>query len=291
MRKRPKGERVFAVFNVVFLTLFAFTTLYPFIFTLSKSLSTQAAIIKDVYYLYPKEVTFAAYQRVLSGKQLYVTYANTIFRTVVGTVLTLIVTAMYAYPLSRKTMPHKNFFMKYTIITMLFSGGTIPIYIVINKLHLLNNRAVYILPMLVTAYNVIIMKSFFQSIPDGVVESAKVDGASEFTILFKIILPLSKAVLATVGLWVAVAHWNSWFDSMLYIDDKSKQVVQLYLQQIVQKGLTNDLGDGMSNDINVQTADTIKSATILVTVLPILCVYPFIQKYFISGVMLGSVKG
>ncbi len=291
MRKRPKGERVFAVFNVVFLTLFAFTTLYPFIFTLSKSLSTQAAIIKDVYYLYPKEVTFAAYQRVLSGKQLYVTYANTIFRTVVGTVLTLIVTAMYAYPLSRKTMPHKNFFMKYTIITMLFSGGTIPIYIVINKLHLLNNRAVYILPMLVTAYNVIIMKSFFQSIPDGVVESAKVDGASEFTILFKIILPLSKAVLATVGLWVAVAHWNSWFDSMLYIDDKSKQVVQLYLQQIVQKGLTNDLGDGMSNDINVQTADTIKSATIMVTVLPILCVYPFIQKYFISGVMLGSVKG
>ena len=241
--------------------------------------------------MYPKEVTFAAYQRVLSGKQLYVTYANTIFRTVVGTVLTLIVTAMYAYPLSRKTMPHKNFFMKYTIITMLFSGGTIPIYIVINKLHLLNNRAVYILPMLVTAYNVIIMKSFFQSIPDGVVESAKVDGASEFTILFKIILPLSKAVLATVGLWVAVAHWNSWFDSMLYIDDKSKQVVQLYLQQIVQKGLTNDLGDGMSNDINVQTADTIKSATIMVTVLPILCVYPFIQKYFISGVMLGSVKG
>lgn len=291
MRKRSKGENIFAVFNVIFLTLFAFTTLYPFIFTLSKSLSTQAAIIKDVYYLYPKEVTFAAYQRVLSGKQLYVTYANTIFRTVVGTVLTLIVTAMYAYPLSRKTMPHKNFFMKYTIITMLFSGGTIPIYIVINKLHLLNNRAVYILPMLVTAYNVIIMKSFFQSIPDGVVESAKVDGASEFTILFKIILPLSKAVLATVGLWVAVAHWNSWFDSMLYIDDKSKQVVQLYLQQIVQKGLTNDLGDGMSNDINVQTADTIKSATIMVTVLPILCVYPFIQKYFISGVMLGSVKG
>lgn len=291
MRKRSKGENIFAVLNVIFLTLFAFTTLYPFIFTLSKSLSTQAAIIQDVYYLYPKEVTFAAYQRVLSGKQLYVTYANTIFRTVVGTVLTLIVTAMYAYPLSRKTMPHKNFFMKYTIITMLFSGGTIPIYIVINKLHLLNNRAVYILPMLVTAYNVIIMKSFFQSIPDGVVESAKVDGASEFTILFKIILPLSKAVLATVGLWVAVAHWNSWFDSMLYIDDKSKQVVQLYLQQIVQKGLTNDLGDGMSNDINVQTADTIKSATIMVTVLPILCVYPFIQKYFISGVMLGSVKG
>lgn len=291
MRKRSKGENIFAVFNVIFLTLFAFTTLYPFIFTLSKSLSTQAAIIQDVYYLYPKEVTFAAYQRVFSGKQLYVTYANTIFRTVVGTALTLIVTAMYAYPLSRKTMPHKNFFMKYTIITMLFSGGTIPIYVVINKLHLLNNRAVYILPMLVTAYNVIIMKSFFQSIPDGVVESAKVDGASEFTILFEIILPLSKAVLATVGLWVAVAHWNSWFDSMLYIDDKNKQVVQLYLQQIVQKGIMNDLGDGMSDDINVQTADTIKSATIMVTVLPILCVYPFIQKYFISGVMLGSVKG
>lgn len=291
MRKRSRGENIFAVFNVIFLTLFAFTTLYPFIFTLSKSLSTQAAIIQDVYYLYPKEVTFAAYQRVFSGKQLYITYANTIFRTVVGTALTLIVTAMYAYPLSRKTMPHKNFFMKYTIITMLFSGGTIPIYVVINKLHLLNNRAVYILPMLVTAYNVIIMKSFFQSIPDGVVESAKVDGASEFTILFEIILPLSKAVLATVGLWVAVAHWNSWFDSMLYIDDKNKQVVQLYLQQIVQKGIMNDLGDGMSDDINVQTADTIKSATIMVTVLPILCVYPFIQKYFISGVMLGSVKG
>ena len=129
------------------------------------------------------------------------------------------------------------------------------------------------------------------SIPDSLVESAKIDGASEFTILFKIMLPLSKAVLATVALWAAVGHWNSWFDSMLYIDDKEKQVVQLYLQQIVQKGSTNELGDGLSDDLNTQTADTIKSATIMVTVLPILFVYPFVQKYFVTGVMLGSVKG
>ena len=291
MIKRTTGEKIFAFFNVILLTLFAFTTLYPFIYTLSKSLSTQAAVMNDVYFLYPKEVSFAAYQRVLTGKQLYVTYANTIFRTLAGTALTLLVTSMYAYPLSRKYMPNRKFFMIFTIFTMLFSGGTIPIYIVIKNLHLLNNRLVYILPTLVSAYNVIIIRSFFMSIPDSLMESAKIDGASEFTILFKIILPLSKAVLATVALWAAVGHWNSWFDSMLYIDDKKKQVVQLYLQQIVQKGATNELGDGLSNDLNTQTADTIKSATIMVTVLPILCVYPFVQKYFVTGVMLGSVKG
>jgi len=291
MIKKTTGERIFAFFNVIFLALFAFTTLYPFIYTLSKSLSTQAAVMNNVYFLYPKEITFAAYQRVLTGKQLYITYGNTIFRTLVGTTLTLLVTAMYAYPLSRKYMPNRKFFMMFTIFTMLFSGGTIPLYIVIKNLHLLNNRLVYILPTLVSAYNVIIIRSFLMSIPDSLIESAKIDGASEFTILFKIVLPLSKAVLATVALWVAVAHWNSWFDSMLYIDDKEKQVVQLYLQQIVQKGATNELGDGLSNDLNTQTADTIKSATIMVTVLPILCVYPFVQKYFVKGVMLGSVKG
>ena len=291
MKKRTTGEKIFTVFNTLFLIIFAFTTLYPFIYTLSKSLSTQAAVMQDVYFLYPKEITFAAYRRVLTGKQLYVTYGNTLFRTIVGTTLTLLVTSMYAYPLSRKYMPNRKFFMMFTSFTMLFSGGTIPLYIVIRNLNLLNNRWVYILPMLVGAYNVIIIRSFFMSIPDSLVESAKIDGASEFTILFKIMLPLSKAVLATVALWAAVGHWNSWFDSMLYIDDKEKQVVQLYLQQIVQKGSTNELGDGLSDDLNTQTADTIKSATIMVTVLPILFVYPFVQKYFVTGVMLGSVKG
>ncbi len=291
MKKRTTGEKVFTVFNVVLLLIFSFTTLYPFVYTLSKSLSTMSAVMQDVYFLYPKELSFAAYKKVFQSSQLYVAYGNTLFRTVVGTSLTVIVTSMYAYPLSRKYMPNRKFFMVVTLFTMIFAGGTIPSYIVTKNLHLLNNRWVYVLPLLVGAYNVIIIRSFFMSIPDSLMESAKIDGASEFTILFKIVLPLSKAVLATVALWVAVGHWNAWFDSMLYIDDKSKQVAQLYLQRIVQQGSMNDLADGTTSDLQNQTADTIKSATIMVTVLPILCVYPFVQKYFVTGVMLGSVKG
>lgn len=291
MKKRTTGEKIFTVFNVVLLLAFSFTTLYPFVYTLSKSLSTMSAVMQDVYFLYPKELSFAAYKKVFQSSQLYVTYGNTLFRTIIGTTLTVIVTSMYAYPLSRKYMPNRKFFMVFTLFTMIFVGGTIPSYIVTKNLHLLNNRLVYILPTMVGAYNVIIIRSFFMSIPDSLMESAKIDGASEFTILFKIVLPLSKAVLATVALWVAVGHWNAWFDSMLYIDDKSKQVAQLYLQRIVQQGSMNELADGTTSDLQNQTADTIKSATIMVTVLPILCVYPFVQKYFVTGVMLGSVKG
>ena len=300
MKKRTTGEKIFTVFNTLFLIIFAFTTLYPFIYTLSKSLSTQAAVMQDVYFLYPKEITFAAYRRVLTGKQLYVTYGNTLFRTIVGTTLTLLVTSMYAYPLSRKYMPNRKFFMMFTSFTMLFSGGTIPLYIVIRNLNLLNNRWVYILPMLVGAYNVIIIRSFFMSIPDSLVESAKIDGASEFTILFKIMLPLSKAVLATVALWAAVGHWNSWMDTLLYMPNTHSwdSLAYLfattaqradYLIKLAQEsaGAAAEMGQQLSGATGLST----QLASMLISIAPILLVYPFFQKHFVHGVMIGAVKG
>ena len=175
---------------------------------------------------------------------------------------------------------------------MIFEGGMIPNYLLIKKLKLIDNRLVYILPCAVSAYNIIIMKSFFKSLPESLSESAKIDGANDFRILWSIILPVSKPVLATVGLWTAVMHWNAWLDGMLYINDNSKQILQIFLQRIVKEGQSTLLERGITDpDVTSFTPETIKSATIIVTILPILIVYPFVQKYFVKGIMLGSVKG
>jgi len=292
MIKNSNGEKAFAVFNYLLLGLLALTTLYPFLYTLSISLSTTREATSIGFHLYPKEVSTTAYRMVFKNDSIFIAYSNTIFRTVAGTIMALLVTSLFAYALSRKSMPNRKLFTSIVLFTMLFSGGQIPSYIVLKQLGLLNNVWVYILPNLIGAYNVIIARAFFQSIPESMNESAKIDGAGEFKIFFSIIIPLSKPIIMTLALWVAVFHWNAWYDSMMYITDNNKIVVQAFLQRIIQENNSDLISQGLINpDIQQFTPETIKSATIIVSILPILMFYPFVQKYFIKGVMLGAVKG
>lgn len=287
----PRAEMVFQVVNVGLLGMLALLALYPFVYTFSISLSTAAEAGRQGLHLYPREVSLTAYEMVFSNPEILTGYVNTLFRTVVGTGLTLLMTCMCAYPLSKKCLPHRKFFILAILFTMLFSGGIVPTYLLINGLGLTNNRLVYILPMMLTAFNVIIVKNFFQSIPESLAESAYMDGAGDFRTLFQIYIPLSKPVLATVGLWTAVMHWNMWFDALIYITDDKRQVMQMFLRRIVIENSTEMIEKGLINpDIAQFTPETIKAATVIITILPMLLVYPFVQKYFVKGIMLGGVK-
>lgn len=289
--KRTIGEKIFNVFNVIFMTLLSIVCIYPFLYTLTISLSTSADAVKDGFHLVTLNPTLESYKQVFQNKNLINAYMNTIMRTVVGTLLTLVVTLMYAYSLSRKNLPLRKFFTVILIFTMLFNGGTIPTYLVIKNLHLLDNRLVYILPTLISAYNVIIARSFFMSIPEAIHDAAIIDGASEFKTFWAVYIPLSKAVIMTLLLWVAVGHWNSWYDAMIYMRDDNKIVVQLILQRMIQTSQAVVSDSSTAEKAVTIMPVTIRSATIIVAILPILAVYPFIQKYFMQGVTLGAVKG
>ena len=292
MIKESLSRKVFNVFNYIFLALLAFTTLYPFIYTLSMSLSTTRAATEMGLHLYPKEISTMAYQMVFKNRDIFVAYGNTLFRTIVGTLMGLLVTTMFAYALSRKEMPNRKLFTAVILFTMLFNGGKIPTYLVLKSLNLLDNIWVYVLPNLISAYNVIVARSFFQSLPSALHESASIDGAGEFTIFFKIIIPLSMPIIMTLALWMAVFHWNAWYDAMMYMTDNAKITVQCLLQRIIQENNSELISQGIVNPDAMQyTTETVKSATIIVSILPILAFYPFVQRYFIKGVMLGAVKG
>lgn len=286
---RKKKFDLFPIVNAVILCGIALLTLYPFIYTLSMSLSSAAEASRIGFHLFPRQISLTAYKVVLQNENILIGYMNTIFRTVLGTIGTMVITSTFAYALSKPYLPFRKFFTFFVMFTMIFSGGLIPSYLLIKNLHLLNNRLVYILPGLISAYNVVIMKSFFRSIPESLVESARIDGAKETTIFTKIIVPLSKSVFATIGMWAAVGQWNAYFDSLLYMKDTKKQVLQLFLRRIVVEGQDDrSAAEGLTN-MNF-TPETVKMATIVITILPILLVYPFIQKYFVKGAMLGSVK-
>lgn len=290
--RRTAGERIFDVGNLVVLGAFGLLALYPFLYTLTMSLSTAAEASRDGLHLYPREISLTAYAMVFKNPEILTGYTNTLFRTIVGTFLTLVMTCLCAYPLSKKDLPHRGAFTFIVLFTMIFSGGLVPGYLLIKNVGLIDSIWVYVIPMLTNAFNVVVVKSFFQSIPESLAESASIDGASDFRTLFQIYIPLSKPVLATVALWTAVAHWNMWFDALLYVNSESKQVMQMILRRIVIENSTDLIEKGLVNpDITLFTPETIKAATVIVTILPILCVYPFVQRYFVKGITLGAVKG
>jgi len=289
--KQTTGEKIFGAFNMLMLGIVALLCLYPFIYTLTISLSTATEASREGFHFYPKEISLTSYKVVLSNPDIVTGFMNSVVRTVLGTVLTLLATCVAAYPLSRREMPHRSLITFIIVFTMLFGGGMVPGYLLIKKLGLINTVWVLVVPGMLSAFNIIIVKNFFQSLPESLIESARMDGAGEWRILFQIFIPLSKPVLATVALWSAVAHWNAWFDAMLYITDDSKQVLQTFLQRIVIESGTRMMELGINNTAVLSfTAETIKAATIIVTILPIICVYPFVQKYFVKGIMLGGVK-
>lgn len=295
MIQRTRGEKIFNVFNYIILATLALTTVYPFLYTATISVSTKAVAEASGLHILPTwgETTLEAYKLVFKNPEIWNAYGYTLFRTIVGTVLALIVTCFYGYALSRPNLMWKRFFSTYITLTMIFHAGQIPNFLNIKSLGLLNNIWVYVLPCMISAYNTVVAKSFFVGIPEALNESAKIDGAGEFRTFFQIIVPLSKPIIMTLALWVAVMHWNAWFDSMIYMTDGNKIVVQQYIQRIVNEGSVReitDLGAGENTQERL-TGVTVKSASIMVTVIPILCFYPFVQKFFIKGVTLGAVKG
>lgn len=288
---RTRGEKIFNVFNLVVLGGVALLALYPFVYTLSMSLSSAAEAMRAGLHLYPREVSLTSFEMVLANPEIVNGFANSILRTVLGTALTLFFTCLTAYPLARRELPHRGPLLFLTLFTMIFSGGIVPNYLLIKNIGLIDSLWALILPQMLTAFNVIVVKNFFQSIPESLAESAKIDGASEANILFRIYVPLSMPVLATIGLWTAVAHWNNWFDAMLYITSDEKQVLQTFLQRIVIESSIEMIEQGLVDPSVTQfTPETIKAATVVVTVVPMLLVYPFVQKYFVKGIMLGGVK-
>jgi putative aldouronate transport system permease protein len=285
------GERIFSIFNLIALGVLGLLCLYPFLYTLTISLSTAAQANTPGFHLYPTEISWTSYRMVLSNPDILIGYRNTVLRTLLGTGLSVLCCAVAAYPLSRKEMPHRSMITFLIVFTMLFNGGLVPTYLIIKQLGLINSIWSLVLPTMLTAFNVIIIKNFFQALPESLVESARMDGAGEWRVLFNIYLPLSKPVLATVALWSAVFHWNAWFDAMLYITDDQNQVLQTFLQRIVVESGTELMELGITDSSVLQfTSETIKAATIIITILPILCVYPFVQKHFVKGILLGGVK-
>ncbi|MCE5278462.1 MAG: carbohydrate ABC transporter permease [Planctomycetaceae bacterium] len=240
---------------------------------------------------YARGLSKASYIMVFRNNEILWAYLVTIARTVIGTVLTVLATALAAYPLSRSNMPWRKSLTFFILFTMIFSGGLVPMYMLIKSVGLMDNFMVYIIPGLLGAFNIIVVKNFFQSIPESLAESARIDGASELGVLMRVYIPLSKPVLATVALWTAVGHWNAWFDGMLYVFSNKLQILQILLRRIVIENSTQLIEKGLINPDQLSFApDTIKAATVIVTILPVLLVYPFLQKYFVKGIMLGGVK-
>jgi len=287
--KPSKTETAFNVTNIFILGAIALLALYPFVYVLSISLSTPAEAQRTGLHLYPREVSLAAYLQVLRNKNLQMAFLNSVIRTVAGTLLTVLMTCLVAYPLARKDLPHRSMFIFIFLFTMLFGGGMVPTYLLVRGLGLIDTLWALILPLVVQVFSIIIVKNFFQALPQALGESARVDGAGEWTILFRLYIPLSKPVLATVALWSAVAHWNSWFDAMIYINSPRKQVLQTLLQRIVSETSVQMRNMGLDKVTEV-TPETIKAATVIIIIVPIILVYPFLQKHFTKGIILGAVK-
>lgn len=287
-RRKPVSSRVFDIVVYILLFLVAMVTIVPFLQVVTISLSPPEVVASYGLHLIPTKIDLEGYRSIFKYKLLWTSYRNTIVRTLFGTALSMFLYVIAAYPLSKKYLPNRRFWIFFIIFTMYFSGGMIPNYLLINNwLKLSNTIWALILPPAMSAYNLIIVRNFFESIPDSLEESARIDGARETTVLFKIVVPLSMPVLATVSLWCIVGHWNAWYDCMLYIRDDTKYVLQYTLQRILLDGQVQDL-DHIGTKVNTET---MKMASIVVSILPIMIIYPFVQKYFTKGVMIGAVKG
>lgn len=286
------GEKVFDVLNTVLMLLLIISTLYPFMFVAFASFSDPAAMgAHRGLLLYPLGFQTEAYKLVMENRDIWTGYANTLFYVLVGTALNVVLTAMLAYTLSKRGLMLNKFIMFLIVFTMYFGGGMIPTYLMINDIGLMGSRWAVIVPGLVSVMNVIIMRTNFMAIPDSLEEAARLDGASELNILFKIVIPLSMPVIAVMILFYGVGRWNAWFDAMLYLRDRSKFPLQLILREILvfssTDNMTYTLGTGKGGQ---DMSEIIKYCTTMVATVPILCVYPFLQRYFVKGVMIGAIK-
>ncbi|GEN82393.1 sugar ABC transporter permease [Sporosarcina luteola] len=291
--RESKTDRAFIFFNYFFLTVIALLVIYPLVFVVSASLSNPQYVISGEMWLWPKEFTVDAYEKVFKNKDIIIGFMNTVKYTVVGTVLNVIMTILAAYPLSRRDFKGRGLIMAFIVFTIFFSGGLIPTYLLIKDLGMLNTFWVMIIPNAVAVWNIIIMRTFFQSIPHELQESAMIDGCSNFRILWNIVLPLSFPVIAVMVLFYAVGHWNSYFQALIYLQDQEKFPLQLILRQILIQGQMDDMIQTTGESFLAQqlSVEGLKYAVLIVANLPMLMLYPFLQRYFVKGVMIGSLKG
>ncbi|MBP1988574.1 carbohydrate ABC transporter permease [Paenibacillus eucommiae] len=292
--KTTLSEKVFQTFNYSALSVLTLLFIIPFLVVVSTSMVGESELIRrGSFILIPDKLDFAAYKVLLGqGSVLYNAYGITLLRVTIGTTLNLIFTSMLAYGLARKSLPGRNFFITMVVITMLFGGGLVPTYLLLKYLYLINTFWVMIVPSLISAWNFIIMKGFFSQLPESLEESATIDGASPLKILTRIVVPLSMPTFATIGLFYAVGHWNAWFDATIYINDVNKMPMQVLMRRVVLTMTSQDLSSEIMGTLSSKpTSQSLRGAMIVVTTLPIIFVYPFLQKHFVKGVLTGSIKG
>ena len=291
--KRSPGEIIFDIGNAVFLGILTLIFLYPMWYVIMAAFSDPARFVSHTGLLWlPEGFSLAGFKMVLRTASIVTGYGNIILYVITGTALNILLTSMGAYVLSRKKLYIRRFLSLAIVFTMYLSGGLIPFYLTVRNLGLYNTRLALILPVAVNTWNLIVMRTSMSQVPDSLEEAAKIDGANDFVILFRVILPVIKSTVAVMVLFYAVQHWNSWFNAMIFLQDRSKYPLQLFLREILLSGSMTDIATGSTGEDvnNVLTMNMLKYCTIVVATLPILCIYPFLQKYFVKGVMIGSVK-
>lgn len=290
-----RQDKIFSVINYILLILLVIALIYPLIYIISCSFSSGDALLAGKVKLFPVEPTLQGYKTVFAYKPIWTGYLNSLIYMIVGTAISVVLTIMAAYPLSRKDLKGRNLLMGYFVFTMMFSGGLIPSYLLVKQLNIDNTIWAIVLPTAVSAYNVIVVRSFYsQTIPDELLEASRIDGCTDLKFLCKIVIPLSKPIIAVISLWVAVSLWNSYFNALIYLNSESKYPLQLVLRGILvmnQMDISNAVTDPELRLNMLQVSEMFKYGTIIISSLPLMILYPFVQKYFVKGVMLGSVKG
>lgn len=289
--KLSTGDKIFNTINITLCSLIILIVAYPLYFILIASFSDPMSVMQGQVYLFPKGIGFGAYVKILKYDSVLIGYRVSLILVVVGTIINFIMTLLGAYPLSRKDLWGRNAIMMILSFTMFFSGGLIPTYLVVKGLGLLNTIWAMILPTAITLYNLIVMRTFFQStIPDSLIEAAYIDGASNMQVLFRVVLPLSSAIIAVICLFYGVAHWNQYFEALIYVRKKELQPLQIALREILLLSQMTDVVESGDFEDQLLEGEQIKYSLIIVASVPALIAYPFIQKHFVKGVMLGAIK-
>ncbi|NLC44265.1 MAG: carbohydrate ABC transporter permease [Clostridiales bacterium] len=289
---KRKKMTTFDIVNYIFMAFVCCIVLYPFLYLLKVSLSSMDSFNIPSLSIIPETIDFRSYAKVLENKFVVLGFRNTLLRVILGTPLTLIATVLAAYPLSKKHFPNRVFWTGILVFTMFFDGGLIPTYLLVKNLNLLDSVWALILPRFIMTFTLVIVRNYFMALPDSLEESAKIDGAGDFYILFFIVIPISAPIIATVTLWTIVDHWNAWFDSMIYIQTVQKQVLQVVLRRIVLENSSQIMDlTGAVSDEAPSNPENIKAAVVMVITIPIVTIYPFLQKYFVKGILVGSLKG
>lgn len=286
---KNRQDRWYYLFCYTVVTILTLIVLYPVVFIIAASVSNSNMVIQGQVWLWPKEFTLKAYELVLERPQIWTGYRNTILYTAGGTLINLVITLMCAYPMARKNLPGRNIIMFIFSFTMMFSGGMIPTYMLVKNLGIMNTYWSIVLPGAMSVYNMIVCRTFIETnIPDEMLEAAQIDGCNNTQFFFQMVLPLSKAIIAVLALWYGVAHWNAYFNAFLYLRESDKYPLQIFLKEI----LVQSERMGGADMVEQSTIyETLKYSVIVISTAPLFCVYPFVQKYFQEGVMVGGVKG